>query len=1072
MTDKQKKIMIASIIITIVVILGITAGILVSKRSSKKIYPKIQTAQIENDKSIDKLTDVQKEIAGIDSNKIKENEVKKEDYSKVYKEFKDNLKEDKGEVIPRKNNVPFEKLDDIKKQQNQDDKTNNTNNNNLDNNKDEDEDENKSNNNNDKEKNSDDTNNDNTTDNNGIPKYFNLADKIDIKVEHQGTFGLCWDFASIKSLETYLALNNLGNYDFSEIHLDYIESNLLYGYRDVHTGGNFSEFQRYVTESGVVLEKDAPYRDHNEDEYYKFVDMKNVLNVTETINFPTIYKDDSGDTTEEELHEFREVVKKHIMTNGGLYSVIATPDYGTKYLNWSTSSECFLGDWEDLTPGRQFHAVTIVGWDDNYPKENFNANMRPKNDGAYIILNSWGTDYGNKGYYYVSYEDKYVESNLSGIISTSLDHAYKISDIKNPAIQNYLRNRFEYLFIKQDGEEYITKNAISNLYSLDLSNTNMTSLEGIEIFQDTYELILSNNHIKDLTPLTKLTSLTSIDLSNNDITDVSPLANLKSSSVYNINLSNNKLKDVSILSNVKYDYQLSINLSKNPGITGYDTLSNATILNVSDCNITDISSFKNCNNLLELIINNTNGIKNLNELPESVNSLYISNCGISVLPMLPNKLMTLDISKNKITSLEGIQNYKNLGSLNISENPITNWGALRNFVKETPNSDAELEYDYEEYWNGLCISANNCNIDDITIFNDLKVQTILELKDNKIKDVSNFNNENVFSIDLSNNLNITGLEGLSKISSVFLDNCNINDIEEILKLKDVTDLSLENNQLTNISKLSELKSLHTLSLAGNKGLTGTLNSDSISILNVSDCNLDDSYNFSGLSSLYYLNLSKNTNIKNIMRIYDHNTSEMLSIIVDAIDFDNLEKIKNNYHNKYYYISDAIININYQLQDNETQVNLKDRKFLRKDIMNAISNGSISVVNGHLNKNGYIIDVDDPSVESIEIHFLGWSSSIDNSVIRINLHPNDEDTADDTTNETAIDNMTNSINTIDNNTTNTSINNVENNVTNETTSITNTTEDTITTNVSDDNTNTTNTTVNNMVENNQNVVNDI
>ena len=70
MTDKQKNIMIASIIITIVVILGIIAGILVSKRSSKKIYPKIQTAQIENDKSIDKLTDVQKEIAGIDSNKI------------------------------------------------------------------------------------------------------------------------------------------------------------------------------------------------------------------------------------------------------------------------------------------------------------------------------------------------------------------------------------------------------------------------------------------------------------------------------------------------------------------------------------------------------------------------------------------------------------------------------------------------------------------------------------------------------------------------------------------------------------------------------------------------------------------------------------------------------------------------------------------------------------------------------------------------------------------------------------------------------------------------------------------
>ena len=34
--------------------------------------------------------------------------------------------------------------------------------------------------------------------------------------------------------------------------------------------------------------------------------------------------------------------------------------------------------------------------------------MRPTKDGAYIALNSWGTAYGNKGYYYISYEDKYL----------------------------------------------------------------------------------------------------------------------------------------------------------------------------------------------------------------------------------------------------------------------------------------------------------------------------------------------------------------------------------------------------------------------------------------------------------------------------------------------------------------------------------------------------------------------------------------------------------------------------------------------------------------------------------------
>lgn len=36
------------------------------------------------------------------------------------------------------------------------------------------------------------------------------------------------------------------------------------------------------------------------------------------------------------------------------------------------------------------HCVTIVGWDDNYPRDNF-AN-RPSGDGAWLIANSYGTN--------------------------------------------------------------------------------------------------------------------------------------------------------------------------------------------------------------------------------------------------------------------------------------------------------------------------------------------------------------------------------------------------------------------------------------------------------------------------------------------------------------------------------------------------------------------------------------------------------------------------------------------------------------------------------------------------------
>lgn len=63
------------------------------------------------------------------------------------------------------------------------------------------------------------------------------------------------------------------------------------------------------------------------------------------------------------------------------------------------------------------HGVTIVGYDDNYPKENFA--ITPPGDGAWIVKNSWGAadnefpnkynwGYNNTGYFYLSYYDHSV----------------------------------------------------------------------------------------------------------------------------------------------------------------------------------------------------------------------------------------------------------------------------------------------------------------------------------------------------------------------------------------------------------------------------------------------------------------------------------------------------------------------------------------------------------------------------------------------------------------------------------------------------------------------------------------
>jgi hypothetical protein len=52
------------------------------------------------------------------------------------------------------------------------------------------------------------------------------------------------------------------------------------------------------------------------------------------------------------------------------------------------------------------HGVTIVGWDNNFPRTKFSTWAPPPGNGAFIVKNSWGKSWGDKGFFYVSYYDK------------------------------------------------------------------------------------------------------------------------------------------------------------------------------------------------------------------------------------------------------------------------------------------------------------------------------------------------------------------------------------------------------------------------------------------------------------------------------------------------------------------------------------------------------------------------------------------------------------------------------------------------------------------------------------------
>ena len=62
-------------------------------------------------------------------------------------------------------------------------------------------------------------------------------------------------------------------------------------------------------------------------------------------------------------------------------------------------------------PVMSTHMVTVVGWDDTFAAENWPEDRRPPADGAWIAKNSWGTEWGDAGYFLISYYDM----SLNGI---------------------------------------------------------------------------------------------------------------------------------------------------------------------------------------------------------------------------------------------------------------------------------------------------------------------------------------------------------------------------------------------------------------------------------------------------------------------------------------------------------------------------------------------------------------------------------------------------------------------------------------------------------------------------------
>ena len=282
-----------------------------------------------------------------------------------------------------------------------------------------------------------------------LPSRYRLNEHYDITVENQAGAGWCGAFSSLKSLETHLQVKGYYNpinksntkikEDFSEWHMAFKAPGTGGA---LTTGGSFWSFYQYCgiystygdvskieKARGPVLEDNITESVANiikrgesniPEEYLIYTNsLTPAYKVTKVKIFSEIYKKynngnvkyyswDDQEIDNNNITEFRNDIKNHIVNYGGVYAVMG---FGEDFSGYNSETNAVYTSDERWT-----HAVTIVGWDDNYSRYNFNEGNRPQNNGAYIALNSWGTDSGDNGYLYISYDDVNIEQDLNGVL--------------------------------------------------------------------------------------------------------------------------------------------------------------------------------------------------------------------------------------------------------------------------------------------------------------------------------------------------------------------------------------------------------------------------------------------------------------------------------------------------------------------------------------------------------------------------------------------------------------------------------------------------------------------------------
>lgn len=239
-----------------------------------------------------------------------------------------------------------------------------------------------------------------------LPSFYDSREKgLITEAKDQGDSEICWAYSAVSCAETSAILNEIDPApDFSERHLacffsvpTYHESGMCgddavyyisMGDDYMYGGGN----NRYTTFcmanwTGVSSEEDYP-GEGAWDGDRSLPDSRALDDRVHLENAAWISMTDTA------------FIKQEIMRLGSVSSAY----YYKKGAYYNSETHAYYNDRFTATN----HAITIVGWDDNYSADNFLS--APGRDGAWLVKNSWGTSFGEEGFLWISYEDMAMSS--------------------------------------------------------------------------------------------------------------------------------------------------------------------------------------------------------------------------------------------------------------------------------------------------------------------------------------------------------------------------------------------------------------------------------------------------------------------------------------------------------------------------------------------------------------------------------------------------------------------------------------------------------------------------------------